>query len=362
MAQSAITKASVDAAAARYAAGTNNSNPVTSSSGIRSDNGATGADIRGLRSAYDNDNAVLQQEQAALADRRTQAIKDINTQGDIDAGALETSQAGDYAARSTSLVTSGGGFLGATQSQQGVLQNLKDTFQTEKTALFAKREAAISAAEQAYEDKDFDLAKEMSQNAKDLQSEIYKRQTDFANQQLQVAAANRAQTEFDMGVTDKKVASYAAMDDATFAAQNPADIASADAAYYPGYTANARAVAKKAQDIKTSKDAVDLDSTILDMRLKIPKGQTFTLNGQSYTGLKQADGPSTAETTQAMNNDIASIVMDFQKQIAAKGWAGVDPTAYNYYRDQLANLYGASAALALDKELKALDLSVDYGN
>ncbi len=336
------------------------SNPVVSSTSVRADNTRTGADIKGLQKAYASDTAMLQQQQAALAERRNTEVEGIKTDFEIAKAAQESGQAQDYASRSTSLITSGGGFLGGTQSQQGVLQNLQKTFDTERTALMAKREAAINAANIAYEDKDFALAREMSKNAKELQGEIYSRQKDYADQTLALSRENRAQTEFDMGITDKKISAYSLMSDEDFAKQNPNDIATIDSKYYPGYTNAARTLAKKALEVKTSKDAIDLDSSILDMQLKVPQGQKFTLGGKTYTGLKKADGLSSSETTKAMNNDIAAVIMDFQNQIKTKGWAGVNPDAYEYYRNQLAQLYGASAALELDKSLKALDLSVDY--
>lgn len=278
----------INAGIASYNAGS--SNPVTSSTATRADNARTGADISGLQSAYAAEQAQIAAQQAALAERRKLEVDSIKSEFDVAKAGQEVRQGQDYAARSTSLVTSGGGFLGATQSQEGVLQNLKGTFEAEKTALMSKREAAILAANTAYEDKDFALAREKTKMATDLQKEIYTRQQDYADMTLKLASANRAQQEFDMGITDKKVASYAMMDDTTFAAQDPGEIAKLDSQYYPGYTENARIIAKKALDVKTKKEAIGLDADVLDMRLKIPAGQKFTLNGQTYTGLKQSDG------------------------------------------------------------------------
>jgi hypothetical protein len=287
---SASQAASINSSISKINAGiASYNNPVSSSTATRAENNRTGADISGLTRAYQAEQAQIAAQQAALAERRKLEVDSIKSEFDVAQKGQEVRQGQDYAARSTSLVTSGGGFLGATQSQEGVLQNLKGTFEAEKTALMSKREAAILAANSAYEDKDFALAREKTKLATDLQKEIYTRQQDYADMTLKIASANRAQTEFDMGITDKKVASYAMMDDYTFAAQDPGEIAKLDAQYYPGYTENARIVAKKALDTKTKKEAVSLDADILDMRLKMPAGQKFTLNGQSYTGLKPAD-------------------------------------------------------------------------
>jgi len=279
-------------------------NPVTSSTSPRAERSSLERGIKDLRSSYNSERALMQEQQQALADRRTQTIGDLKSEYDISSQQQQLGQASDYAARSTNLITSGGGFLGATQSQEGVLQNLKGTFDAERTALFAKREAAINAANIAYEDKDFALAREMSKNATDLQKEIYKRQTDFSDQQLKIAAGNRAQTEFDIGLTDKKVAEYSLMDDASFATVDPDTISAIDTKYYPGYTARARELAQQARDVKTKADASKFDLDILDARSKITYGQSFSIAGQTYTGIKvekPSDESVTANTRKQIN-------------------------------------------------------------
>jgi hypothetical protein len=270
-------------------------NPVVSSTPQRADYTAVGNNIANLQAASQAQNAALEDYRIKLAQRRAAEVQGINAEYDIAKKAQEAGQTKSYAARSTNLITSGGGFLGGTQSQQGVLQNLQGTFEAEKTALFAKKEAAIRAALAAYDDKDFELARDMAKNAMDLEKEINKREMDFQDQALKVAAANRAQTEFDLGITDKKIESYTNMSDDEFAKVNPTEIAKMDALYYPGYTTNARAIAKKTKDLKTEKDALGIETDILDMRLKVPAGQKFQLNGVTYTGLKQKESGSVSE-------------------------------------------------------------------
>lgn len=212
-------------------------NPIVSSTGVRADNNALGDSITSLRSAYDQDAALTLQQRTALAQRRDAELSGINTEFDIAQKAQEAGQNSDYASRATSLVTSGGGFLGATQSQSGVLQNLKNSFDAEKTALVTKKEAAIRAAQNAYDDKDFALAREMTTNAINLEKEINNRQTSFADQQLKIASENRAQTTFDMGITADKVKSYSILNDAQFSQLTPAQLSESDYGHYPGYTA-----------------------------------------------------------------------------------------------------------------------------
>lgn len=269
--------------------------PVITSDRVRSENNALGVDIRGLKNAYAADNAQIQAQQAALAERRANEIAGIKTEFDIAKGAQEVGQERDFGARATSLITSGGGFLGGTQSQQGVLQNLRGTHETEKTALMAKREAAILAANTAYEDKDFALARELSKNAKEIQNEIYRRQKDYADQTLALTRENRAQTEFDMGIADKKIQSYSLMSDEDFANIDPATIADMDSVYgSPGYTKRLRDVNKKALDIKNTDDEVSLQIKIQNLVNDTPAGKKFTINGKTYAGLKTSGSGSTA--------------------------------------------------------------------
>lgn len=280
------------------------SNPVVTSDRVRADNNALGVDIRGLKNAYAADNAQIQAQQAALAERRANEIAGIKTEFDIAKGAQEVGQERDFASRATSLITSGGGFLGGTQSQQGVLQNLRGTHETEKTALMAKREAAILAANTAYEDKDFALARELSKNAKEMQNEIYRRQKDYADQTLALTRENRAQTEFDLNIAKDKIEAYAKMDDEQFKSIDPNEFAKYDQYYYPGYTEDARLISKKAATLKTNQDQVDLDYKILTARLNVDAGKTFKLGGVTYTGMKTKDssgGGGTQADRDALN-------------------------------------------------------------
>lgn len=189
----------------------------------------------------------------------------------------------DYAGRSTGLVTSGGGFLGATQSQQGVLQNLNDTFNQEKQALMAKRDAAIQASRNAYDAKSYALAMEQLKNAKDAEQELYNRQKDAADQKLALSREARAQDEYDRGVSQDKAKAYAMMDDATF---KKTDTSSVDAAYYPGYAADYRDTVKKAEAVKNTKDQLEVQNDIYTLLNKVPAGRQVSIGGKNYAGLK----------------------------------------------------------------------------
>lgn len=308
----------------------NTGNPIGSSTPYRAETNALGADISGLTSAYASDNAFLEQQRSALAERRVNEVAGIKTEFDIAKIAQEVGQKRDYGARATSLITSGGGFLGATQSQEGVLQNLKGTFDAEKTALMSKREAAILAAKSAFEDKDFAFARELSKNARDLQKEIYGRQKDFAEQQLAVTKESRAQTEFDVKIAKDKIEAYTKMSDEQFKSINPSEFSKYDSYYYPGYTAFARDATKKADNLKTQQDQVDLDYKIHSARLSTDVGKTFKLGGVTYTGMKTKDASSGTQADRDMINKqrVQSWFTSATKIPGTDGIPFVDSTGY----------------------------------
>lgn len=287
--------------------------PTITSTTTRSGYDALGNEINGLIkeniTQYDSDS--YKDASAAIQKSLDQRLKDLERiyQGDVSgikssyeeaSGIQAKRQEKDYAGRATGLITAGGGFLGATQSQQGVLQNLTETFQQEKNALMAKRDAALQEAANAFAENSFNIAQLKLKEAKDTEQELYNRQQDFNNQQLDLAKENRAQTEFEYGITDKRAESYANLTDELYKAVTPEQKADIDKRYYPGYLDNLQEVKSKEAEIKTAKDALDLEATILDMRLKMPYGKSFNLGGVTYTGLKsESSGGGTKEERDA---------------------------------------------------------------
>lgn len=289
-----------------YKTGKPLADPVTSSSGVRNNVTALGNDIKngydssGLSSNSNDMLNFINDRVSSLKSDFTGQISGIKSSYDVAEKDLENTQTKDYAGRSTSLVTSGGGFLGATQSHEGVLQNLKVTFQNERDALQAKRDAALQAANSAYQDKNFALAQDYLKTSKETEQEIYNRTQDFTNTQLKLSSEARAQTEFDMGLADKKAAAFANMTDAEFAKQDPATIAQIDKAYYPGYVEDKRKLDQAATALKNEKDQAALDVQIIGALAKIPAGQKVTIGGNTYTGMKSA----------ALGNVISPLVID----------------------------------------------------
>jgi len=124
------------------------------------------------------------------------------------------------------------------------------------------------------------------------------------------------------------------------------------------------AVQSKVQEIKEAQNTMAEKGYVY---VPFPQDKTglMTISAGGKTMYFKENPTKTAGTTATKAdkaNDIASAVMDFQNQINTKGWAGANPAAYEYYRTQLANMYGASAALELDKAMEDKGITVDYTN
>ena len=55
----------------------------------------------------------------------------------------------------------------------------------------------------------------------------------------------------------------------------------------------------------------------------------------------KANKSGSGSTKTNKENDIASAILDFKNRMQTHGWAGANPAAYQYYADQLKQLYGA---------------------
>ena len=47
--------------------------------------------------------------------------------------------------------------------------------------------------------------------------------------------------------------------------------------------------------------------------------------------------------------------------MATKGWRGINPQAYAYYKAQIAKTYGTAAVIDFDKAIEDAGLEVDNG-
>lgn len=147
---------------------------------------------------YTDTTSLLDAQRKQLDQRRKDEVTRI--EGEFDAAKVDqdTAQRKETGSSSMGLARIGG-FDSA--SGQAVLTNLERVHVQEQQALIGKRQAAITMAQQAYEDKDFALAQTQLQEAKEAEQKIYDRQKDFLNLTLQYKSDQRADLQFEFQKT-----------------------------------------------------------------------------------------------------------------------------------------------------------------
>lgn len=336
---------------------TNPSNPVVSSTGPRNDINALNNDIKKLNDSGASSTQLLKDRMDALEKRRDAEISQIKSEYEAANKTQEERQTKDYAGTSTNLVTAGGGFLGYTGSQSGVLQNLKATFEGEKNALMGKRDAAIRQAQNAYEDKQFNLAQSLIKEAKDTENEIYQRQKDFAAKSLQLAQEERAQSTYERGFADDKAKAYSLLSAEEFAQLSPSQIADVDKYFFPGYAQRARDINEKLAAGKTLETDLKLKNDLQSLINKTPAGQKFTIGDNTYVGLKKPAGSSTSgliPSTLAYQLGIPSLAGKDEGDIALSLAFEKPPIWYiEFYKESAPDLF---------KNLTVEQLNADWNN
>lgn len=120
-----------------------------------------------------------------LEERRKAEIESINTGFEDTKRQTEESQKREGGATNVALQRAGG-YLGTQISAVGVLNNMAERHRIEMASLQSKKQAAISAANSAIDDKQFQLAQARLQEVKDTEQEVYKRKNDFFNRTMEV--------------------------------------------------------------------------------------------------------------------------------------------------------------------------------
>lgn len=138
-----------------------------------------------LRETSKDAKKQIKDRRTQLSNRYAQEESLINQLFDQSSAELKQKQEKEFAGRSTQLITAGG-YLGSTQSHEGVLANLSQTHKAEVSALTLKKLAAIQEARNAYEDRDYELADKYLKESKDLETNILSARKQFADQALAV--------------------------------------------------------------------------------------------------------------------------------------------------------------------------------
>jgi len=182
---------------------TNTKNIVSSSDNVVQDERNTTSLIKGLnipdpniettKKASEDYMKLIDDQLTKLEERRKAEIEGINASFDATKVKTEDAQNREKGTTNVALMRAGG-YLGTQISGVGVLNNLAQTHRQEITALEAKRAAAIREANNAIDDKSFELARKKAEEVKNLDKEINDRRNKFFDQSIKLSEEIR-QTE-----------------------------------------------------------------------------------------------------------------------------------------------------------------------
>ena len=214
-----VLKGTIDERArAEKAAGSSGRGVTSDSNNSRRDEDSLREEIESnLKKQQKDQQRQVERERRALEQRREEEQAGINDRFDINRTQTEFEQERETGQTSTNLARAGG-YLGVTGSQEGVLKNLDIVQDREIQNLEVNREEALRAANSAYEDRDFELARESLQIARDIEQEIYNRTQDYNSQNAGRNAAERERLE----ATERQNTIFNAIE--TTGSESPRDI------------------------------------------------------------------------------------------------------------------------------------------
>lgn len=255
-------------------------------------------DTSGVKAASTSATATLDNYMAQLEARRKEQIDSINAGFDTTKTSTIDAQNKETGSTTVGLARMGG-YLGGSASGTGVMLNLAQNHRDEITALEAKRQAAITEANNAITDKEFDVARAKVSEAKDLENTIYSRQKDFWDQQLQLQGENRAQDTF----LQKK---YSDQLDALAVTGGTPDKTTSTAidSFYgvPGFTQKYIDIKKADTEAKSTKALYDSFKSKIDLLESIPAGVKVKFGDETITGIGKTADIETFHVEDAQGN------------------------------------------------------------
>lgn len=235
----------------------------------------------------------------------------------------------------------------ASEIDTGILKAEEEEGLARLAEIDANMRLAIAQAQSAKTAKDFELASKRLETANALQ---------------------KAKEETIQNIYKSYVDNAKLISDRLKAAEAE-DRASRDQALQE-LTTSAPELVKQYDSLKTDADRklwisimvkkTGLDEAILKGALE--KVRLDVRNKESIIDKRETPTEKRESTKANRDEDIASAILDFQDQIKNKGWAGINPDAYEYYKKEIRRLYGADAVLQYDKAIKDAKLTVDYGD
>lgn len=254
------------------------------------------------KSLFEQDQANLAARMKALEERRINEEAAINAQfaeKTRRTGEAQTAEKGTF----TSTLARIGGYLGESASATGAMVNLNQQHQYQLNDLESKRASAVQEAKNAIDDKQFDLARLKSNEAKDYVKEIARSKQEFFSNAMAITQEGRQQDEYSRKAIKDKLDNLAYVSPDKISPETKSEI---DGFYgTPGFTDNYIAVTNQAANAKTQKDLMDARKATLDFLQNIPAGQKISMpDGTEFTGMGKAGDVATFMLKDSSNRNI----------------------------------------------------------
>lgn len=275
-------------------------NPTRRNNTARNTRNASRAGERAWRNAASAEQAAIDAQRSYYQTAGAEEQARIGAEYESAATGLGQTQEKQFAGRATSLITSGGGFLGATQSQEGVLQNLQQSQEQEMQGLYQKRDNAVAQARNAYLEKDFALARESAKIASALEKDILSYKDRVADQQIRQAQESRAVDTFERERSKELLNNYAAQPVGSVIPRSElnrlAQAYGTDTAGVQNLITGIRATATA----KSYKEKLEAQKNIADILSSYPKGTVVPMpDGTTMTAIGGSDDVSVVHSTDA---------------------------------------------------------------
>lgn len=173
---------------------------------------STGSTRSTLDTELDNSLKELDTMRQRIAEQRESSIRDINAAADEQKRQTETIQQRQTGQRS--LLLAGAGAIGRTVSGQDNLFQMERAHKQEIDALYSKRQALISQAQSAYNDKDFSLLQYKISQIRQSRKEEAEALQKINTEKRAAAAEARSQMTFEQAQRDKALATIRSTADA----------------------------------------------------------------------------------------------------------------------------------------------------
>lgn len=288
---------------------TSNGNPfISTSDSIQQKEDATTGVVNNLNAnnaattdAHNVYIQTLQQEQANLTAQNAMEVESINKDFDAQAAALKTTQTGETA-QEANIQQRSGGYLGQGASQTGALISLNQTHISEQGQLESKRQAAVQAANDAIDAKQYVVAESLAKEAKDYAAAIKQNQQDYLDNQIKIQQSQQSAQDAAQKTADNSLKAFSMLTPDEVSKIDPSQLTKIDQAYgVPGFAINYIKVTSAANAAKSQTDLVDAQQKMLTLLQDIPAGKKVTFPDPTNPG-----GPGTTYTGMGKTGDIST--------------------------------------------------------